>query len=82
MPSVVKEAMLQEVRGAFEANPYIFVSSFEKFPVAEMMDLRRQLEKHTNRSMVVKHSMARKILAELKMESLRAWMRFGTGRSS
>jgi large subunit ribosomal protein L10 len=65
MPSFVKELMLKEVRQQFEANPYMVFANFQGLPVADLAELRRTLEKVSSRSMLVKHSFAKKVFAEL-----------------
>jgi large subunit ribosomal protein L10 len=68
VPSVVNNTILKEVKEEFEANPYAFLSSFHGVPVETMATLRRNLEKHSNRSLVVKHSLAKKALEAMKIE--------------
>jgi large subunit ribosomal protein L10 len=65
MPSLVKEIMMKEMTREFEENPYAFLSSFQGLPVADVSELRRNLQKVSKRSLVVKHSMAKKIFAAL-----------------
>ena len=65
MPSPVKELILSEMRSEFEARPYAFISRFENFPVIDLADLRRRLEKHSTRSMVVKHSLVNRVFSEM-----------------
>ncbi len=67
MPSVVKEMMLDEIKREFEGNAYAFISSFEGLTVADMSELRRNLSKVAKRSMVVKHSLAKKVLASMNL---------------
>lgn len=66
MPSIVKELMMQEMAKEFEGNPYAFISSFESLSVADMSDFRRSMEKVSTRSLVIKHSMAKKIFSKRK----------------
>lgn len=61
MPSLVKEIMLREIAKEFEAHPYAFVSSFDGMSVADVSDFRRCVEKVAKRSLVVKHSLAKKV---------------------
>lgn len=68
MPSIVNNTILEEVKEEFEANPYAFLSSFHGVPVEVMSTLRRNLEKHANRSVVLKHSLAKKVLEAMKIE--------------
>jgi len=64
MPSMVKEMMLKEIRENFEANPYTFISNFEGLTVADIVELRGSLEKSTKRSLVIKHTLVKKIFKE------------------
>ena len=61
MPSIEKELMLREVVREFENSPYTFFSNFQGLSVSDLSDARRSLEKVARRSLVVKHSIARKI---------------------
>lgn len=61
MPALVKELMMKEVADAFEKNPYAFISTFNGLTVAEMSEFRRAIEKVANRSLVIKHALAKKI---------------------
>lgn len=63
MTTPVKELMMKEMTAEFEANPYAFISKFDGLSVADVSDFRRSLEKVAKRSLVVKHSLAKKILA-------------------
>ena len=63
MPSFAKELLMKEVVKEFDA-PYAFISSFDGLPVADVSDFRRALEKVSKRSMVVKHTMAKRIFTE------------------
>lgn len=65
MPSAIKEMMLKEIRDEFDANPYAFITGFEKATVADSAEFRRVLEKVSSRSMVVKQTLAKKVLGEL-----------------
>jgi len=48
--------------------PYAFISRFENFPVADLADLRRRLEKYSKRSLVVKHTLAQRIFGEMNYQ--------------
>lgn len=63
MPSLAKELMMREVAKEFENNPYAFITNFEGLSVADISDFRRTVEKVAGRSLVVKHSMAKKVFA-------------------
>lgn len=63
MPSIVKEAMLKEAEGSISGMSYAFLSSFEGLNVTELSELRRSLEKVSTRSVVMKHTLAKKAFA-------------------
>lgn len=63
MPSYIKELMMKEVVDQFEKNSAAFISNFDKLSVADLSEFRRQVEKVAGRTMVVKHSMAKKVFA-------------------
>ena len=67
MPSVVKELMMREIISQFNENSYAFLSRFDGMSVADLSDLRRSLEKVSKRSLVVKHSLAKKVFSETKL---------------
>lgn len=68
MPSLFKERMFEEIKDQFEANPYAFISSFEKLPVQDVSELRRSLDKVAKRSVLLKHTFARRIFKEINCE--------------
>lgn len=63
MPSFVKEILMKEVEKEFEA-PYAFISSFESLPVADVSEFRRTIEKVSKRSIMLKHSFAKKVFEQ------------------
>ncbi len=65
MPSVVQEVMMKEIVKEFEGNPYAFISSFQGLAVSDLSELRRNLEKVSKRSLVIKHSLVKKVLASM-----------------
>ena len=62
MPSIEKELMFNEIEKEFAKSAYVFFSSFEKLSVADLSKARARLNQSSNRSLLVKHAMARKIL--------------------
>lgn len=65
MPSLVKEVITKEIMGEFEKNPYAFFSRVEAgLPVAELSEFRRMTEKVAGRSLMIKHSLAKRVFAE------------------
>ncbi len=75
MPSLAKEIMYAEITREFKENPYIFISAFQGLTVADFSDLRRNLEKVSHRSMVVKHSLAQKVFSEIKVGDVSAYLK-------
>jgi len=67
MPSIVQELMLKEMVKEFEKNPYAFISSFQGLAVSDLFELRRNLEKVAKRSLVVKHSLVKKVFSSLSL---------------
>ncbi len=67
MPSHVKELLMREIEKEFENNPYVFLSSFEGLSVADFHDFRKALERVSKRSLVIKHSMVKKVFAQRKV---------------
>ncbi len=75
MPSLAKELMMNEITKQFEENPYAFVLTFNGLTVADIAEYRRSIGKVASRSLVVKHSMAKKILAGRKMEAAEKFLK-------
>jgi large subunit ribosomal protein L10 len=67
MPALEKEMMLNEIVKEFEKSPYAFFTHFQGLSVADLSDARRNLEKVARRSMVIKHTIARKIFAKFNV---------------
>ena len=66
MPSFIKESMFKELAKEFENNEMAFFSSFDGLTVSDIADFRKSIEKVAGRSMVVKHTLAKKALSEGK----------------
>ena len=62
MPSLVNKNMMIEIDKQFEKNSFAFFSNFDQLSVASISDLRSKLAKAGTRSVVVKHSLAKKVL--------------------
>ena len=62
MPSIEKEMMYQEIEKEFSKSPYVFFSNFESVSVSDLSKARAKMNHSANRSMLVKHAMARKIM--------------------
>ncbi len=54
---------MREISREFENNPYAFILNFEGLSVADISDFRRTVGKVASRSLVVKHSLAKKVFA-------------------
>ena len=67
MASFVSQHLMDEMVKEFKANPYAFISSFNGVTVADMGELRRNLSTVAKRSLVVKHSVARKVFESLQL---------------
>ena len=66
--SPAKELIFSEIDREFRSHPHIFFSRFDRLNVQEMSELRRGLEKVSKRSLVIKHSMAKKVLQGMGFE--------------
>ena len=62
MPSIVNKNMMIEIDKQFEKSSFAFFSNFDKLSVAAISDLRSKLAKSGTRSVVMKHSLAKKVL--------------------
>ena len=67
MPSLIKEMMAEEIRRAFTDNPYAFITSCDGLPVADLSEFRRGIEKVSTRTLMVKHTIAEKVLKEMNL---------------
>lgn len=68
MPSATKEFMMQEIISEFDKSSCAFISTFQTLSVADISDFRRQTEKFAKRSMLVKHTLAKKVLENKKLK--------------
>ena len=57
----------EELEKEFSASPNAFFSRFDRLTVADMNELRRNLEKVSRRTLLVKHSLAKKILEKTQL---------------
>ena len=64
MPKLEKEIMIKELNDQFEKNPYVFFTAIRGLSVGEMGELRQTLETQSPRSLVVKNSLARRVLKD------------------
>ncbi len=73
--SPVKEIMLREIERELTGSPYAFISNFENFPLEALAELRRSLGKVSTRSLVVKHTLARKAFANLSLGEIDSYLK-------
>jgi large subunit ribosomal protein L10 len=59
MPSLAKELMLRELIKTLESKSYIFFARYQSLPAGDFAELRRKLEKVSERTLVVKNSLSR-----------------------
>lgn len=74
MPSLEKEMMFQEIVKEFERSPYAFISNLDGVSVLDISEARRNLEKVSTRSLMVKHAMARKIFTQFKVSGAEKYL--------
>ena len=65
--SLAKRLMFEELEKEFKSDENTFFSRFDRLTVADMSELRRSLEKVSRRTLVVKHTLAKKILEKAKL---------------
>ena len=75
MPSAIKEIMLNEIKKEFEENTYAFISSFDGLTVSDMSELRRNLSKSAKRSIVVKHTLAKRVFGDMKWQDAEKFLK-------
>lgn len=61
-----REYMFEEVRSVLEERPNVFFTSFTNLKVADLQGLRASLNKASSIYMVVKNTISRRVLEELK----------------
>lgn len=59
MPSVAKELMLDELVKTLESKNYVFFTRHQGLSAPDFVELRRKLEKVSNRTFVVKNTLTR-----------------------
>ena len=65
--SLGKKLLLEEIEREFSSSENTFFSRFDRLSVADMSELRRNLEKVSKRTLVMKHSLAKKVLEKNKV---------------
>ena len=74
MPSFEKQLMFQEIVKEFEKSPYAFISNLNGISVLDISEARRNLEKVSRRSLMVKHAMARKIFTKFNVSGAEKYL--------
>ncbi len=64
MPKFEKDLMSRELKGYFDKNPYVFFTSITGLKVADVTELRRSVEGKGEKALLVKNSLAERILKE------------------
>ena len=65
--SFSKQLIFEEIEREFSAGGNTFFNRFDRLTVQDMNELRRSLEKVARRTLVVKHSIVRKILEKMQL---------------
>ena len=65
--SLVKRLMLEELEKEFASSETAFFSRFDRLTVQDLSELRRSLEKMSKRTVMVKHTLAKKILEKARL---------------
>ncbi len=65
--SLAKKLILAEIEKEFGGAKYAFFSRFERLSVADLSELRRNLDKVSKRTLVAKHSLVKKILEKMQI---------------
>lgn len=69
MASTEKQTLLEELVKTIEGKDYIFFGRFSRLSVNDFGELRRKVEKVSNRSVVAKNSIARRALEQLGLKN-------------
>ena len=64
--TLAKRLIYEELEKELGSSPNAFFSRFDRLTVQDMSELRRNLEKVSRRTIVVKHTLAKKILEKAK----------------
>lgn len=65
--SLGKKLLLEEIEREFSSSENAFFSRFDRLSVADMSELRRNLDKVSRRTLVMKHSLTKKVLEKNKV---------------
>jgi large subunit ribosomal protein L10 len=64
MTTIAKEMIVKEIAKEFDNNPYAFISTYDSMGVADVSEFRRTMEKVAGRSLLVKHTLAKKVFGQ------------------
>ena len=64
MTSVIKQGMVDELKRELDASPYTFISNLGSLSVEAFSAFRRDLEKVSSRTLMVKHTIARRVFKQ------------------
>ena len=65
--TLAKQLLLEEIEREFASSRSAFFSRFDRLNVQDISELRRTLEKMSRRTLVVKHTLTRKVLEKLQL---------------
>ena len=65
--TLAKRLIYEELERELTSSPNAFFSRFDRLTVQDMSELRRNLEKVSRRTLVVKHTLGKKILEKVKL---------------
>lgn len=65
--SLVKKLMLEELTKEFTSSETAFFSRFDRLTVQDLSELRRNLGKVSKKTVVVKHTLAKKVLEKIEL---------------
>lgn len=72
--SLIKKLLLDEIDREFSSKETAFFSRFDRLNVADMSELRRNLEKVSRRTLVLKHSLAKKVFEKIQMKEAESFL--------
>ncbi|MBI1978025.1 MAG: 50S ribosomal protein L10 [Candidatus Omnitrophica bacterium] len=70
MPSVAKELMLDELVKTLESKNYVFFTRHQGLSAPDFVELRRKLEKVSDRTLVVKNTLTRRAFKKLGVDEV------------
>ncbi len=76
--SLGKRLMLEELEREFTSSESAFFSRFDRLNVQDLSELRRNLDKVSKRTILVKHTFAKKILAKMKLSDAERFLEGAT----